>query len=1089
MLKLGNRTKRSLLYGAASIIALMLLFPFVTELCLNSAPFKREIADRAHQKTGIQIDPDKIKFQIKIARLLPMLSIGIKDTPFFLNDGLSIQVKAAYVELDTLGLIRGKIIPRGIRVDTPKLQFISRPPQEAKPDKKQIAEPSWFEDIDLSEKEIQRLFAFLPDDSDEIELALSNLKSEYFKSVNGIFSVSRSAQTLTLDLNGQVAKIPESRILEIPVLNSMHIQSMGFETIRLSCALSASNGISGNVKLGNFSMESDQLSGKRILVEQAMADFHISNKSWSFQLKPFALAYPQGRAGMTFSHDPVSGKSSIAFTGSEIQIKEARQVCLALGRDSRFITRLFDILRNGKVEEIGISFKNDTLQDLFDAHSMVLKGSVQQGSVKIPETSLLVHGIQGRAFIQKGLLQISSQSGSIYGSKIEKGWLELDLLNHDDVPFKGEFNLHADLSGVPATLISIMPGTRLAEELKKIDKIEGEAEVRLILNMETGDSDPRVRVFAQNIAAKGRYKRIPLPLEINQGKFTYTSERITLDELSGKINDNPIEDLSAMIETSDRFQFSLQSARASLKTGDFMDWIQSTPWIMERIEPVKNLSGLVNIENLNITGPFFHPEEWTFLAKGFSRGMDLGFSSPRAIRNLSGEFSFTDKEVHVSALRAKVHDLGWLSGSIDSRKLDSIRTPLDAVLKNIDLKSGENRISGTILFPSGAGLDFVLSGKSLELLKPQTLVLRDGELTRAEIGFSYDPVSPLFDFKGFVNTRTFDNILQKDSFLYKTVHAFTGGNPIRIYTDKVSTLHLDIGHLNLDPLIQKNGPRKNKSERQPLIFPKTAQIKAESLGYKNLNFTNLKADVSSGKKGKSIQILNLDLCDLESSGTASLTGTPDQTLVEMDVKIRSGERENILPMLSCIFKDTRLIEGPYSFSCDLNGKGPLDNFTKTLTGKLSFQSQNGRIYKATLLSRILSVINILSLPDLEQEGFAYDSFDVQGKIKDGVIHLEKAVIDGENMAMTFTGWISPFENKMDLTCLVAPFKTIDTIIKYIPVINTALQGRLVSFPAKVQGPLNDPVVTPLHPSAVGEGLINMMGDILKTPIRLLKGTP
>jgi uncharacterized protein YhdP len=143
----------------------------------------------------------------------------------------------------------------------------------------------------------------------------------------------------------------------------------------------------------------------------------------------------------------------------------------------------------------------------------------------------------------------------------------------------------------------------------------------------------------------------------------------------------------------------------------------------------------------------------------------------------------------------------------------------------------------------------------------------------------------------------------------------------------------------------------------------------------------------------------------------------------------------------------------------------------------------------TLLSRLLSVLNILKLPDIRQEGFRYHTIQVNAQVKNGGIHLEKAVIDAENMALFFTGDIYPFDNRLDLTCLVAPFKTIDTIVKFIPVVNTILEGRLVSFPAKATGPIDDPVITPLHPSAVGEGLINLFTSLLKSPARLLEKVP
>lgn len=183
------------------------------------------------------------------------------------------------------------------------------------------------------------------------------------------------------------------------------------------------------------------------------------------------------------------------------------------------------------------------------------------------------------------------------------------------------------------------------------------------------------------------------------------------------------------------------------------------------------------------------------------------------------------------------------------------------------------------------------------------------------------------------------------------------------------------------------------------------------------------------------------------------------------------------------------MNGSYSFRSGLAGNGPLQSIPKSLSGDLSFEAHNGQIHKMTLLSRLLSVLNILKLPDITQEGFRYKNILVEGQMENGIIHLEKAVIDAENMALFFTGRVYPFENKLNLTCLVAPLKTIDTIIQFIPIVNTILSGRLVSFPAKATGAIDDPVITPMHPSAVGEGLISIFTGILKTPARLLDGTP
>ena len=121
---------------------------------------------------------------------------------------------------------------------------------------------------------------------------------------------------------------------------------------------------------------------------------------------------------------------------------------------------------------------------------------------------------------------------------------------------------------------------------------------------------------------------------------------------------------------------------------------------------------------------------------------------------------------------------------------------------------------------------------------------------------------------------------------------------------------------------------------------------------------------------------------------------------------------------------------------------------------------------------------------MTQDGFAYNKISMEADIKDSIIYLNRAIIDGQDMTLIFSGWIDPVNDTLDLTCLVAPFKTIDLIIKNIPILNTLLDGRLVSVPTKATGKLSDPIVVPLHPSAVGEGLVNMMSDILKTPVKL-----
>jgi len=67
---------------------------------------------------------------------------------------------------------------------------------------------------------------------------------------------------------------------------------------------------------------------------------------------------------------------------------------------------------------------------------------------------------------------------------------------------------------------------------------------------------------------------------------------------------------------------------------------------------------------------------------------------------------------------------------------------------------------------------------------------------------------------------------------------------------------------------------------------------------------------------------------------------------------------------------------------------------------------------------------------------------------------------------------------------VSPLKTVDTVVRNIPLVGNILGGSLVSIPVKVTGDINDPTVVPLSPSAVGSGLLGTMKRVFQLPFTL-----
>jgi uncharacterized protein YhdP len=143
------------------------------------------------------------------------------------------------------------------------------------------------------------------------------------------------------------------------------------------------------------------------------------------------------------------------------------------------------------------------------------------------------------------------------------------------------------------------------------------------------------------------------------------------------------------------------------------------------------------------------------------------------------------------------------------------------------------------------------------------------------------------------------------------------------------------------------------------------------------------------------------------------------------------------------------------------------------------------------LSKTLAVVNVTELfrgkmPDLMEGGLAYNQINIRVDIADSLLTIEEAVIDGASANIAGQGTVNLVTGDTDMIILVAPFKTVDALVRYTPIINDWLGGTLVSIPVRVTGAFADPTVTPLSPTAVGSSLMNLMKRTVNLPIKIVE---
>jgi hypothetical protein len=206
----------------------------------------------------------------------------------------------------------------------------------------------------------------------------------------------------------------------------------------------------------------------------------------------------------------------------------------------------------------------------------------------------------------------------------------------------------------------------------------------------------------------------------------------------------------------------------------------------------------------------------------------------------------------------------------------------------------------------------------------------------------------------------------------------------------------------------------------------------------------------------------------------------------------SYKNHDLVPVLECLLSSRAAVTGTLNLRGHIQGTAPsVQELTSHLGGELNFQINEGRLLRFTLLSRILEILNSTeiffgSIPDLEQEGIRFTSLQGTATMQGSQVVIDKGLLLGHSLEMGFSGHLDLKQKQVDLIVLVAPLKTVDRIIKKIPVINRLTRGNLITIPVRVSGSWEDPRVTPLSPQAVSKELVDLMRRTLEFPLKIFQ---
>ena len=207
-----------------------------------------------------------------------------------------------------------------------------------------------------------------------------------------------------------------------------------------------------------------------------------------------------------------------------------------------------------------------------------------------------------------------------------------------------------------------------------------------------------------------------------------------------------------------------------------------------------------------------------------------------------------------------------------------------------------------------------------------------------------------------------------------------------------------------------------------------------------------------------IELNKATLCGVALPG--AITITPDD--IQLEFRPFAADQE-LGPVLACFSGEDFRVTGLFELAGHLAMSGTKETLFSSLHGSVSLTAKNGRVFRDLVILRVLSFLTVSELfkgnyAKLEKEGLPYHSFSVKAEIRNSNISLQDADLKSRVANMTGHGTINLHGKSMYLRLRVAPFTTVDTVVKNVPLVGNILGGSLVTIPVRIAGPFNNPEI-------------------------------
>ena len=941
-----------------------------------------------------------------------------------------------------------------------------------------------------------------------VSLSLTHLDLEDPRlSLAGRLGLNPEPPHIQLALEGRQINVPTARKIATALTENSETVSDIFEILRdgdiqhISLNVAGSNlahmaefenfVIRGNLAGGNIFIPDGQLN-----LEDVKGDATIANGI----LKGENI---EARMGNSFGRQ---GKVAIALTEDTAPFHIEGLIQADLSQLPPVLTRLIEhkqfrnelaLLKKIEGSAVGMLIIGEDIRDInvkVMASDILLTADYE----RIPHTLIVK---DGSLVLNGNRIELNNVNAGVGESNFTRlssrfGWEKSPLL---------ELSAKSAKIDLPQLHAWLLQDKAIAEDLKNLNRVNGTVTLQ---NAKL--SGPLFKPGQWRLNSKGSIQDLlvnsgllPGDLKVTQGNFILEGDRLKITEWAADVGKSSLAGLTADLKWGTTATLTANALKTVAVLDEIYPWLQSQETLKQHVANIQPLNGSLAFQNLKFNGPITGKtgnkisfsgdiERWHIRSAKFPTDIEVagGGLSWRGTRIDLQETSvrFGTSTINRLSLGKQWGKIPLLELHADSADIQIAEIypwlvsfeALDKMFKGFNATRGKLALGGLALkgpADRSGTWQFQLAGDL------QDLALESDHF-KAPIYVNLAKFSAVDTPAGAGAHGRFDLIEAQlgwqDSQISLQGNAAFAADQLRL------DLKLAADRLSWEQVNQITGLEKQPGSGEPLELLGSLAVELDHFTYDGFTWRPLHADISFNKDDTRVVVNEADLCGIRFPGILKVSAD------EFELHFNPvAENQNLESSIACLSAKQNLADGTFNLTGELLSKAKPDAFPKSLTGNLELTAEQGRIYRFGMLAKIFALLNVTEIyrgevPDLSGKGFAYNSITANGAFEDGKLMIEGTSIDSPSMGIAIEGYIDLIKKKVNLVVLVAPFKTVDRIVKKIPLVGTILGGSLISIPFRAIGDLGNPDVIPLSPTAVGSGLLGILERTIKLPVTIIQ---